>query len=69
MSGLPSCDRTLQQQDEFNILVIEALVEYHHDRRDVQPECAARAWTLADELAASHGLEIVDVLAQRTALD
>lgn len=57
-------DRTPQE----DLLVIEALVEYHHNRREVQPARAARAWTLADELAASHGLEIVDALAQRDTL-
>lgn len=49
-----------------DLLVIEALIEYYHDRKEIQPERAARAWVLAKELAASHGLEIEDALAQRT---
>lgn len=57
-------DRTPQE----DLLTIEALVEYHHDRRDVQPERAARAWVLAKDLAEIHGLEVVDALAQRTEL-
>ncbi|WP_187291527.1 hypothetical protein [Haloterrigena turkmenica] len=52
-----------------DLLVIEALVEYHHDRKAIQPERAARAWVLAEEIAASHGLEVVDALAQRTKLE
>ncbi|WP_137290882.1 hypothetical protein [Natronorubrum halophilum] len=52
-----------------DLLVVEALVEYHHDRRDVQPERAARAWVLAKDVAGSHGLEIEDALNQRAALE
>ncbi|WP_162989917.1 hypothetical protein [Natronorubrum halophilum] len=51
-----------------DLLVIEALVEYHADRMDVQPERAVRAWVIATELAAMHGLGIEDALRQRTAL-
>lgn len=57
-------DRTPQE----DLLIVEALVEYHHDRRDVQPGRAARAWVLAKEIAARHGLEIVDALRQRDTL-
>ena len=52
-----------------DLLIIEALVEYHRDRREVQPECAARAWVLGKELAAIHGLEVIDALRQRTQID
>lgn len=45
-----------------DLLLIEALVEYHADRMDAQPERAARAWVLAREIAAAHGLEIEDAL-------
>ncbi|ELY68917.1 hypothetical protein [Natrinema versiforme] len=48
-----------------DLLVVEALVEYHADRMDVQPARASRAWVLAKEIAASHGLEIEDALRQR----
>ena len=58
-------DRTPQE----DLLVIEALVEYHHDRRDVQSGRAACAWILAKELAASHGLEIEDALTQRAEVE
>ncbi|WP_226042734.1 hypothetical protein [Natrinema sp. DC36] len=34
-----------------DLLVVEAFVEYHADRMDVQPERAARAWVLAGDLA------------------
>ncbi|NUC75017.1 hypothetical protein HTZ84_22390 [Haloterrigena sp. SYSU A558-1] len=53
--------RTLQE----DLLVIEALVDYHWRRKEKQSERAARAWVLAHEIAASHGLEVVDALAQR----
>lgn len=49
-----------------DLLVIETLVEYHSDRKDVQPERACRAWVIAKEEAAMHGLEIEDALRQRT---
>ncbi|UHQ98024.1 hypothetical protein HYG81_20605 (plasmid) [Natrinema zhouii] len=48
-----------------DLLLIEALVEYHADRKDVQPERAARARVLAGEIAGSHGLEIEDTMGQR----
>lgn len=48
-----------------DLLVVETLVEYHADRKDTQPERAARAWVLAGEIAASHGLGIEDALSQR----
>lgn len=43
-------DRTPQEE----LLVIEALVEYHSGRKDVQPERATRAWVLANEDATSR---------------
>lgn len=52
-----------------DILVAEALVEYAHDRRDVQPHRAARTCELAQEIAATHGLEIADALRQRARLE
>ncbi|WP_247005069.1 hypothetical protein [Halosolutus gelatinilyticus] len=57
-------DRTPQE----DLLVIEALVEYHHDRLDVQPIRACHAKVLADEIATTHGLSIEDALRQRTAI-
>ncbi|WP_226042993.1 hypothetical protein [Natrinema sp. DC36] len=53
------------QTPQEDLLIVEALVEYHSKRMDVQPERAARAWVLADGIAASHGLEIEDALRQR----
>jgi len=54
-------DRTPQE----DLLVVEALVEYHADRIEVQPGRACRAWVIAKEIAAIHGLEIEDALRQR----
>ncbi|UHQ98241.1 hypothetical protein HYG81_19345 (plasmid) [Natrinema zhouii] len=51
-----------------DLLLVEALVEYHADRMDVQPERAARARVLAGEIAASHGLGIADALSQRDSM-
>ncbi|MFA9427102.1 hypothetical protein [Natronorubrum sp. A-ect3] len=51
-----------------DLLVLEALVDYHWRRRNEQPERACRAWVLASDIAASHGLEIEDALRQRTEL-
>ncbi|QCW05257.1 hypothetical protein [Natrinema pallidum] len=59
----------MHRTPQEDLLVVEALVEYHADRKDVQPERACRAWVLAKDLAASHGLEIEDALRQRTALE
>ncbi|WP_455448214.1 hypothetical protein [Natrinema thermotolerans] len=58
-------DRTPQE----DLLVVEALVEYHADRKDVQPGRACRAWVIAKAIAASHGLEIEDALRQRDRLE
>ncbi|MDF9747870.1 hypothetical protein [Natrinema salsiterrestre] len=57
-------DRTPQE----DLLIVEALVECHDDRKDVQPERASRAWVIAKEIAASHGLEIEDAMRQRTSV-
>ncbi|WP_436348777.1 hypothetical protein [Natronorubrum sp. FCH18a] len=51
-----------------DLLVVEALVEFSYNERDVRSERATRAWTLAEEIAASHGLEVEDALAQRDAV-
>lgn len=47
-----------------DLLVVEALVEYSHDREEIQPGRSARAWVLADELAPTHGLSVEDALRQ-----
>ncbi|UTF55833.1 hypothetical protein [Natronosalvus rutilus] len=47
-----------------DLLVVEALVEYAHDHADAEPGRADRAWTLADDLAASHGLGLEDAVRQ-----
>lgn len=46
-----------------DLLVVEALVEFSYRER-ARPERSARAWVLACELAASHGLEIEDAIQQ-----
>ncbi|WP_440767524.1 hypothetical protein [Natronorubrum sp. DTA7] len=58
-------DRTPQE----DLLVVEALVEFSYRERDVRPERSARAWVLACELAAMHGLEIGDAISQRMELE
>jgi hypothetical protein len=45
-----------------DLLVVEALVGYHTNRKGTQAERAARAWVLAKELAWNHRLEIEDEL-------
>ncbi|WP_306060508.1 hypothetical protein [Natronococcus wangiae] len=58
-------DRTSQE----DLLVVEALVEYSHDREEIQPGRSARAWVLAEQLASMHGLTVEDALYQRDRLE
>lgn len=46
-----------------DLLLLEALVEYSQSDY-VTPKRADRAWLLADELAASHGLALEDAVCQ-----
>ncbi|AEH39503.1 hypothetical protein [Halopiger xanaduensis] len=42
-------------------LVIQALLEYSMDRRDVAPDRADRAYRLAADRAAAHELSLVEL--------
>ncbi|SDL09464.1 hypothetical protein [Natronorubrum texcoconense] len=57
-------DRTPQE----DLLIVEALVEFQYREQEARPERADRAWQLATAIAASHGLEVEDALAQRDAV-
>lgn len=50
---------------EDDILFIRALVEYHDDLRERDPERARRAWKRARDLAAEHGLTIDEAVSGR----
>lgn len=52
-----------------DLLVVEALVEFSYRERDIRPDRSARAWVIATEFAASHGLEIEDALNQQVGLE
>lgn len=58
----------LERHPQDDLLVVEALVELSHQYDDVDPGRAARAWVLADDLAATHGLTVEDALRQRREL-
>ena len=50
---------------EDDTLLITALVEYHDDLRERDPERARRAWTRARDLAAENGETIDDAVGYR----
>ncbi|UHQ98027.1 hypothetical protein HYG81_20620 (plasmid) [Natrinema zhouii] len=45
-----------------DILLIEALIAYHHDLRERDPDHARRVWKRARDLAAERGETIDDVV-------
>jgi len=63
MVGMPT------HHPQTDLLVIEALVDYHHRRLEEQPTRASYADVLARRLANQHELALEDALRQRTELD
>ena len=53
---------TSHPQDD--LLIVEALYQHGHEIEDDDPDRANRAWELATEIAAEHGLDVSDALFQ-----
>ena len=54
--------RDRHPQDD--LLIVIALARYSSEFQDTEPANAARAWTMAVELAQQHGLEPTEVVHQ-----